>query len=268
MQASEDLRRKLADLYPTSDDWRLAAKDSNIDSSRIDLEGKAIKAWSNILEAAARTPEGVRSLCAFIQRDCPHLLDLAKRWAAEVGVDGGTGKPRIPIHGRLIWGVLPLVIFVMHAAALWYSVTLPDWLVLLLIFALVFFVLAISTLIPPVHRLLLGFYSRDQHLIPGIGLSGLLLTIAVIVSAIIAVPAILREWRDIPSADRDVVLSLLVARLEGQQENNTSMYMIHSRTRLILKWWKSLSSNVSCDEAHLLVHVSRSERLKQRAGNG
>ncbi|HEX2521824.1 MAG TPA: hypothetical protein VHP35_06820, partial [Terriglobia bacterium] len=55
----------------------------------------------------------------------------------------------------------------------------------------------------------------------------------------------------------------LLGLKETQQENNTSMYIIHSRTRLILKWWKSLSSNVSCDEAHLLVHVSRSERLKQ-----
>ena len=89
---------------------------------------------------------------------------------------------RIPTPSPLIWIVLSLLIIVAAVATKALSEELPVWLIPAVIVALLFLALGITTLIPPRQRALVDLYATDQSLIKGIGVSGLVLLLALAVS--------------------------------------------------------------------------------------
>ena len=215
-----ELKIALGESKPRRHWDRLVSDTAGLDSQVHELIDAAVRGgWADQLVKIT-----LKKRPDFADRLRP-ILDMLK--AGEELYPEETPGGRIPLHGRLIWGLLPLVIFAGFAVSSFHSGEWRSWwFTAALIIGALFFILAISTLIGPIHRLLLGFYSRDQQILPGIGLSGVVLAIAVIASAFVGLPLIWREWRSLPQADKNDFLSVLVSRVEGDENGEATRYLL------------------------------------------
>ena len=132
---------------------------------------------------------------------------------------------RIPLPSAGIWIGFSLAIAGAALASKVFSGELPLGLVPALILATLFFALGIATLVAPRHPLLIDLYATDQSLIMGFGASGLLLSLALAASAFFSVSAAWPWINDsiarLPRADKKAPLSVLIARLEGDDWNGS-----------------------------------------------
>jgi tetratricopeptide (TPR) repeat protein len=226
MTAYHRLKAQLANRYQTAESWRIWARDLEIDSTMINLDGlTSSEAWSNILDAS-RTDEQIDILRDLLKEPYPELADLVEEYREELRNTRKRG-PTIPLTVRLVWGILSLIVIAPFAAARWYQTELPYWFLALVILGFVFFVFALSAFIPPLHRLLLGFYSKDQKLIPGLGLTGLVLAVAVIASAYFAWPRIAAvALETISPPDGNAFFSVLVSRLHDDDPEDRQTHIV------------------------------------------
>ena len=162
---------------------------------------------------------------------------------------------RIPTPSPLIWIVLSLSIIVAGVATKALSEELPVWLIPAVIVALLFLALGITTLILPRQRALVDLYATDQSLIKGIGVSGLVLLLALAVSGFYAGsaawPRIVEYATPLPDADKNAALSVLVAQLEGDDKRRSqTKHVIDSLEGLLPARRGSSRADFRC-EAHV-----------------
>ena len=215
------LRQILAEATPSWDFDALVTADADYDKQvsqlirRANNEGWIGDLVDAVLEARkgnARFVAAVRPIADQIKKDGELPPDEAP-------------EGRIPVPSAGIWIVLSLLIIAAAAATRALSDELPGWLIPGIILAILFLALSFATLIAPRQRLLVDLYARDQSLIKGIGASGLVLALALAASAyfvgIAAWPWIDELRTQLPPADKNAALSVLVARLDGDDSKGS-----------------------------------------------
>lgn len=83
MKSYLELKKALATEYPNAGDRRAAAKDMGLDASKIDLDGNASTAWSNIL-ATIRERARMDQLRAWLEIEYKHLIPAFEGYVAEI----------------------------------------------------------------------------------------------------------------------------------------------------------------------------------------
>ena len=98
MKSYLQLRKALAKAYPGEGDWRAAATDLGLDTTKIELRGKSSTVWGTIL-ATIRELGRMDGLRSFIESEEPQLLALFDAYATEIaaGVFTEDAVPD-PIH--------------------------------------------------------------------------------------------------------------------------------------------------------------------------
>jgi hypothetical protein len=96
MTVSLDLRQRLAELYPTSNDARRIAQDAGVDTTRVDFQGGSLATWANILPAADNQ-QRLPQLLAAITKENPAVRGLTEGLANE----GSWDALRAPISGSI-----------------------------------------------------------------------------------------------------------------------------------------------------------------------
>jgi hypothetical protein len=78
-----ELRKALAEAYPAVVDRRAAATDIGLDPTKIELEGNASTAWSNIL-AAVRERRRMEEFRTWLKSEEERLIPVFEGWLAEI----------------------------------------------------------------------------------------------------------------------------------------------------------------------------------------
>src|SRR5262249_38255941 len=209
----------LGDGVPSRNLDTLVATDASYDQQVHQLIRRANnEGWiGELVNAVLEARKGKASFVAAVQ-PISHQIKKDGELPPDEAPEG-----RIPTPSAGLWIVLSVLIIGTALACYWLSEEVPVWLIPAIIIALVFLAFGIATLVAPRHRLLVDLYAKDQSLIKGLGVSGLVLAVALAGSAFgagsAAWPRIAELATPLPHADKNAALSVLVAHLEGDDRN-------------------------------------------------
>jgi tetratricopeptide (TPR) repeat protein len=215
------LRQILAEATPSRDFDALVTADTDYDKQVSQLIRRANnEGWiGDLVNAVLEARKGKASFVAAVQ---PIAEQIKKD--GELPPDEAP-EGRIPTSSAGLWIVLSLLIIGTALATRALSDEFPVWLIPAVILAILFLAFGIATVIAPRQRQLVDLYATDQSLIKGIGVSGLLLGIALATSAFYASnaawPRIQELTTSLPPADKNYALSVLIAHLEGDDKKSS-----------------------------------------------